>query len=87
MQLIEDTVVKTYSAKPSEIKKNWWITNGSFQIKQGIVLRGKHKTMYIPHMDLSGKKLIKNMENSLLIYWFSGWNQSNCWQDFTGKIS
>jgi len=39
--------VKTYSAKPSEIKKNWWITDG-----KDIVL--------------GRKKLIKNMENSVI---------------------
>ena len=49
--------MKTYSAKPSEIEKKWLIVDaenlilGRMAQAVAVVLRGKHKTMYTPHMD------------------------------------
>jgi len=47
----------TYSAKPSEIKKEWFIIDatdlvaGRLASQVALRLRGKHKPTYTPHMD------------------------------------
>lgn len=61
--------MKTYSAKPSEIKKNWWIIDakdivlGRLSSQAAILLRGKHKPMYTPHMDCGDHVVIINAKH------------------------
>jgi len=61
--------VKTYSAKPSEIEKKWWIidaTNvvlGRLAVEVSTMLRGKHKPTYTPHMDCGDNIIIINAAN------------------------
>ena len=49
--------MKTYSAKPSEIKRDWYIvdasgkTLGRLASEIALRLRGKHKPVYTPHVD------------------------------------
>ena len=61
-------VMKTYSAKPSEIDKKWFVIDA-----EGVVLgrmasiiamrlRGKHKPMYTPHMDCGDNIIVINAE-------------------------
>jgi large subunit ribosomal protein L13 len=48
---------RTYSAKDSDVKKDWYIvdaegkTVGRLATEVARVLRGKHKTMFTPHVD------------------------------------
>lgn len=60
--------MKTYSAKPSEIEKKWFLIDA-----EGIVLgrlasiianrlRGKHKTTFTPHMDCGDYIIVVNAE-------------------------
>jgi len=58
--------MKTYSAKPSEIEKKWLIVDaedlilGRMAQAVAVVLRGKHKTTYTPHMDCGDNVVIIN---------------------------
>lgn len=58
--------MKTYSAKPAEIEKNWILIDaknivlGRLASIVAIRLRGKHKPMYTPHMDCGDNVIIIN---------------------------
>jgi large subunit ribosomal protein L13 len=49
--------VKTYSAKPGEIERRWWVVDaegknlGRLATRLAVVLRGKDKPQYTPHAD------------------------------------
>ena len=60
--------MKTYSAKPNEVEKAWWLIDA-----QGLVvgrvaalianrLRGKHKAMYTPHIDCGDNVVVINAD-------------------------
>ena len=60
--------MKTFSAKPSDIEKRWFVIDA-----EGVVLgrlaaiianrlRGKHKTTYTPHMDCGDHIVVVNAE-------------------------
>ena len=56
--------MKTYSAKPSDIDKKWWIIDakdlilGRLASQTAILLRGKHKSTFTPHMDCGDNVII-----------------------------
>lgn len=58
--------MKTYSAKASEIEKKWLIVDaeglilGRMAQAVAVVLRGKHKTTYTPHMDCGDNVIVIN---------------------------
>jgi len=60
--------VKTYSAKPDEIVRRWYIvdatgqTLGRLAARIATVLRGKHKPMFTSHMDCGDFVIIVNAE-------------------------
>lgn len=60
--------MKTYSAKPSEIKKNWWVIDakdvvlGRLASEVAKILRGKHKPTFTPHMDCGDYVVIINAD-------------------------
>lgn len=49
--------MKTYSAKPGEIERRWWVVDaegknlGRLATRLAVVLRGKDKPQYTPHAD------------------------------------
>lgn len=59
---------KTFSAKPSDIKKAWFVvdaegkTLGRLASDIAYVLRGKHKAMFTPHMDTGDYVIVVNAE-------------------------
>lgn len=61
--------MKTYSAKPSEIQKKWWVIDaknlvlGRLASQTAILLRGKHKPAFTPHMDCGDNVIIVNAEH------------------------
>lgn len=61
--------MKTYSAKPSDIEKKWWVIDakdlvlGRLASQTAILLRGKHKPMFTPHMDCGDNVIIINAEH------------------------
>lgn len=58
--------MKTYSAKPSEIDKKWLIIDadgvvlGRLASQVAMILRGKHKPSYTPHMDCGDNVIVVN---------------------------
>jgi large subunit ribosomal protein L13 len=60
--------MKTYSAKPSEIAKKWYLVDADGVILGRLAsiianrLRGKHKPTYTPHMDCGDNIVVINAE-------------------------
>jgi len=60
--------MKTYSVKPSEIEKKWYVIDaeglvlGRMAAVISRILRGKHKTTFTPHMDCGDNIVVVNAE-------------------------
>jgi len=60
--------VRTYSAKPGEVQRNWWIVDadgknlGRLATEIAGVLRGKNKPQYTPHVDTGDFVVVVNAE-------------------------
>ena len=60
--------MKTYSAKASEIKRDWYIVDATDQPLGRLAseiarrLRGKHKPQFTPHMDVGDHIIVINAE-------------------------
>jgi len=60
--------MKTYSAKPSEVKRDWYIVDASDKVLGRLAseiahrLRGKHKAEYTPHVDTGDYIVVINAE-------------------------
>jgi large subunit ribosomal protein L13 len=58
----------TYSAKPQDIKQDWFIVDATDKVLGRMAteiahrLRGKHKTIYTPHMDTGDFIVVVNVE-------------------------
>ncbi len=80
--------MKTYSAKSSDIDKKWYVIDaedvvlGRLASVVSMRLRGKHKTLYTPHVDCGDNIIIVNAEKVRLTgrknadktyYWHTGW--------------
>lgn len=59
---------KTYSAKPGEVQKKWVVVDaegqplGRLASKVAIILRGKHKPEFTPHIDTGDNVIVVNAE-------------------------
>lgn len=59
-------MVKTYTAKQGEIKRQWYIVDASGKVlgrmatKIAAVLRGKHKPIFSPHLDTGDAVIVVN---------------------------
>ena len=64
--------MKTYSAKPSEIEKKWWVIDGKNLVlgrlasQIATLLRGKHKATFTPHMDCGDNVIVINAKHVAL---------------------
>jgi len=80
--------MKTYSAKPSEVERKWYVIDaegvvlGRLAATVANLLRGKHKTMFTPHIDTGDHVVIINAEKVRLtgrkltqkrFYWHTGY--------------
>jgi large subunit ribosomal protein L13 len=80
--------MKTYSIKPSEIEKKWFIVDaegvvlGRLASQIALRLRGKHKPSFTPHMDCGDNvivinadkvKLTGNKREQDIFYWHTGY--------------
>ena len=80
--------MKTYSAKPSEIERKWWLVDAEDVVlgRMAVVianrLRGKHKPMYTPNLDCGDHIVVINAEKVKLTgnkvknktyYWHTGY--------------
>lgn len=60
--------MKTYSAKPLEVERKWYLINAEGEIlgrlatKIANILRGKHKPEYTPHVDTGDFVVVINAE-------------------------
>lgn len=60
--------MKTYSAKPLEVERKWYIfdaegkTLGRLAVQIANILRGKHKPEYTPHVDTGDFVVVINSE-------------------------
>ncbi|HPF32878.1 MAG TPA: 50S ribosomal protein L13 [Candidatus Sabulitectum sp.] len=60
--------MKTYSAKAGEIKRDWWVVDASDQTlgrlsaKLAMILQGKNKPVYTPHMDTGDFVVVVNVD-------------------------
>jgi large subunit ribosomal protein L13 len=61
-------MMRTYSAKPSDIVRKWFVvdadgqTLGRMATRVASVLRGKHKPTFTPHMDTGDHVIVVNAE-------------------------
>ncbi|HIC88221.1 MAG TPA: 50S ribosomal protein L13, partial [Anaerolineae bacterium] len=61
-------MVKTYTAKPDEIEREWYVidaqgqTLGRLASRIATILRGKHKPIYTPHLDCGDYVIVINAE-------------------------
>lgn len=64
--------MKTFSAKPSDIKHEWFVVDakdivlGRLATKIAHILRGKHKAIYTPHMDTGDFIVVTNADKILI---------------------
>jgi large subunit ribosomal protein L13 len=80
--------MKTYSAKPSEVEKKWFVIDaedlilGRMASVIALRLRGKHKPMYTPHIDCGDNIIVINADKVKLTgrkltdkkyYWHTGY--------------
>ncbi|MCC6906024.1 MAG: 50S ribosomal protein L13 [Anaerolineae bacterium] len=60
--------MKTYTAKPEDIQREWYVvdatdkTLGRLASQIASVLRGKHKTIFSPHLDTGDFVIVINAE-------------------------
>lgn len=58
----------TYTAKPSEVERKWWVVDAADQplgrvaSQVASVLRGKHKPTFTPHMDTGDFVIVINAQ-------------------------
>ena len=79
--------MKTYSAKPSEVDKKWFLIDadgvvlGRLASVIAMRLRGKHKPTFTPHVDCGDSIVVVNAEkvrltgdkrNGKVFYWHTG---------------
>jgi large subunit ribosomal protein L13 len=60
--------MKTFSAKPLEVKRDWFVVDGTDKVLGRLAaevarrLRGKHKPIYTPHVDTGDYIVVVNVE-------------------------
>ena len=58
--------MRTYSTKVSDIERQWWVidasgrTLGRLATEAAVLLKGKHKPIYSPHLDVGDYVVIVN---------------------------
>lgn len=61
-------MTRTYSAKKADLKRKWYVvdaegkTLGRLATQVAIVLRGKHKPIFTPHVDTGDHVIVVNAE-------------------------
>jgi len=61
-------VMKTFSAKPHEVQRGWYVVDASDKVLGRLAseiakrLRGKHKAIYTPHIDTGDYIVVVNAE-------------------------
>jgi large subunit ribosomal protein L13 len=61
--------MKTYSAKPETVRREWFVVDATDKVLGRLAtevarrLRGKHKTVFTPHVDTGDYIVVVNAEN------------------------
>lgn len=61
-------IIKTYTPSPDQIEHKWWIVDAEGQIlgrlasRIATILRGKHKTIYTPNLDVGDYVIVINAD-------------------------
>ena len=86
--MMDEKPMKTYSARPADVDKKWYVIDadglvlGRMASVIALRLRGKHKTMYTPHIDCGDNIIVVNAEKVKLTgrkaeqktyYWHTGY--------------
>ena len=64
--------MKTFSAKAAEVDRKWWLIDaqnqplGRVAAKAAVLLRGKHKPIFTPHVDTGDFVIVVNCEKVTL---------------------
>ena len=64
--------MKTYSPKPDHIERRWYVLDANEQVlgrvasEAAVILRGKHKPIYAPHMDVGDHVIVVNAAKVVL---------------------
>lgn len=64
--------MSTFMQKPHEVKRKWYILDaknkplGRVAAKAAVLLRGKHKTTFTPHVDCGDHVIIINCKDAVL---------------------
>ena len=75
----EDTIMKTYVAKPAEVDKKWVLIDakglvvGRLATIVAMRLRGKHKATYTPHVDCGDNVIVINADK--VVFTGRKWDQ------------
>ncbi len=62
------TAVKTYMAKPAEVEQRWWVVDATDKVVGrlasdiAVILMGKGKPTYTPHVDTGDFVVVTNVE-------------------------
>jgi large subunit ribosomal protein L13 len=63
---------KTYMAKPGEVQQKWWVVDaegkvlGRLASEIAMILMGKHRPTYTPHIDTGDFVIVTNAEKIVL---------------------
>ena len=83
-----EATMKTYSARPADVDKKWLVIDaegvvlGRLASRVALILRGKHKPSFTPHIDCGDNVIIVNAERVHLTgnkaanktyYWHTGY--------------
>ena len=66
------TVIKTYMAKPAEVEPKWWLVDATDKVVGrlasdiAVILMGKHRPTYTPHVDTGDFVVVINAEKVVL---------------------
>ena len=62
------TAIKTYMAKPAEVEPKWWLVDAADKVVGrlasdiAVILMGKHRPTYTPHVDTGDFVVVINAE-------------------------
>ncbi len=73
------SVPKTYMAKPGEVEAKWWLVDASGKVVGrlasdiAVILMGKHRPTYTPHVDTGDFVVVVNAEK--VVFTSKKWDQ------------
>src|SRR3989304_5957042 len=72
---------KTYMAKPGQIEPRWWLVDATDKVVGrlasdiAVILMGKHRPTYTPHVDTGDYVIVTNVEK--IIFTGKKWDQKH----------